>query len=77
MNKEQMAGKWHQFAGEAKKQWGKLTDDQWTQIKGDSEKLSGQIQEAYGLTKENAEKEIKDFEARTCNSDCTTKNRAA
>ena len=62
MNKDQVIGNWKQFNGEAKRQWGKLTDDQLDQIDGSRQKLAGQIQEAYGLAKEEAEEQISSFE---------------
>ncbi|HAM36177.1 MAG TPA: hypothetical protein DEB40_02390 [Elusimicrobia bacterium] len=48
MNSDQFKGKWTQFKGELKKQWGKFTDDDLTQIQGDYEKLLGKVQERYG-----------------------------
>ena len=52
MNKDQIKGQWKQIEGEAKRKWGKLTDDDWKVASGDLEKLSGRIQERYGDTKE-------------------------
>lgn len=62
MNKDQMIGNWEQFKGSVRKQWGKLTDDNITQIKGDRQKLAGKIQEAYGIAKEEAEEQIERWE---------------
>ena len=64
MNNDIIKGKWKQITGEAKKQWGKLTDDQIDQINGDREKLIGEIQENYGVARDEAEKQVKDFEDR-------------
>ncbi len=64
MNNDIIKGKWKQITGEAKKQWGKLTDDQIDQIDGDREKLIGEIQENYGVARDEAEKQVKDFEDR-------------
>jgi uncharacterized protein YjbJ (UPF0337 family) len=61
MNTEQMKGKWMQVKGEIKKQWGKLTDDELDRIAGEKDKLVGKLQEKYGITKEEAERQIKDF----------------
>jgi uncharacterized protein YjbJ (UPF0337 family) len=52
MNAEQFKGKWTQFKGEAKKQWGKLTDDDLMQVEGDYDKFIGRVQERYGDKKE-------------------------
>jgi uncharacterized protein YjbJ (UPF0337 family) len=48
MNSDQLKGKWTQFKGELKKEWGKFTDDDLKQINGDYEKLLGKAQERYG-----------------------------
>jgi len=45
-----------------KVQWNKLTDDEVDQIAGRREILLGKIQEKYGIAKEEAEKQIKDWE---------------
>jgi uncharacterized protein YjbJ (UPF0337 family) len=49
-------------------QWGKLTDDDLTQINGSQEKLEGIIQERYGMAKdETASKSIRSIETRAGN----------
>jgi uncharacterized protein YjbJ (UPF0337 family) len=48
MNTDQFKGKWMQFKGELKKQWGRFTDDDLKQIEGDYDKFVGKIQERYG-----------------------------
>ena len=50
--------------GEAKKQWGKLTDDDLDVIDGQKDKLVGKSQERYGHTKDAAEREYTDWSAR-------------
>jgi uncharacterized protein YjbJ (UPF0337 family) len=62
MNWDQIEGKWTEFKGAAKEKWGKLTDDDWTAFKGKREQLSGIIQQKYGIAKEEAEKQLKEFE---------------
>lgn len=64
MNKDIMEGNWKQFKGKIKNQWGKLTDNHLDQINGKRDILTGKIQETYGISKEEAEKQIKDFEER-------------
>lgn len=58
MNQETMKGKWNQLKGDVKKKWGNLTDDDLNQVEGDRDKLVGKIQERYGKSKEEAEREI-------------------
>ena len=64
MNTDTLKGKWHQIKGEAKVQWGKLTDDDLDQAAGHTEKLIGLLQEKYGYARERAEQEVSDFEER-------------
>ena len=67
MNKDQAAGQWKQLKGKVKEQWGKLTDDDLTRLEGDQEQLTGRIQERYGIAKEEAERQVREF--RSKNSD--------
>jgi uncharacterized protein YjbJ (UPF0337 family) len=52
-----LMGKWKQFRGRMREQWGKLTDDQVDQIGGNYDRLVGVLQENYGYTREKAEEE--------------------
>lgn len=63
MNWDRIEGNWKQFKGSAKEQWGKLTDDQLDVIAGQREQMAGKIQEIYGITKQDAEKQIADWQA--------------
>jgi uncharacterized protein YjbJ (UPF0337 family) len=47
--------------GSAKENWGKLTDDDLDQISGKRKQLTGKIQETYGITKREAEKQVWDW----------------
>lgn len=62
MNWDIAEGNWKQFKGKVKSQWGKLTDDQLDVIAGKRIELAGRIQEAYGITKDEAERQIEQFE---------------
>ena len=68
MNWEQVKGNWNQAKGKVKQQWGKLTDDQLDVIKGNRDILVGRIQEAYGITREEAERQVRDWEGRSFDS---------
>jgi uncharacterized protein YjbJ (UPF0337 family) len=61
VNTDVIKGKWNQLKGEAKKQWGSITDDEWDQIAGERDKLVGKLQERYGWTRAQAEREAEDF----------------
>jgi uncharacterized protein YjbJ (UPF0337 family) len=60
MNWSEVKGNWKQLKGNAKVRWGKLTDDDLMQVEGERDKLVGKIQEAYGITKEEAERQVDD-----------------
>ena len=62
MNWDGIQGNWKQFTGKIKEQWGELTDDQIDQIAGKRDQLSGKLQESYGITKDEAERQIRTFE---------------
>jgi len=62
MNSDIFSGNWKQFKGEVQKQWGKLTDDQVDQAEGNREKFIGLIQENYGVVRDEAEKQVKEWE---------------
>ncbi|USB33742.1 CsbD family protein [Paenibacillus sp. YPG26] len=61
MDSNVFKGKWNQLKGEAKVQWGKLTDDDLDVIAGEKDKLVGKLQERYGHTKDDAEREYNDW----------------
>ena len=64
MNWDRIEGNWKQFKGSVKSQWGRLTDDHIDVIAGNREQLVGKVQEAYGITKEETEKQIAAWQAR-------------
>jgi uncharacterized protein YjbJ (UPF0337 family) len=64
MNKDIIAGNWKQLVGKAKVQWGKLTDDDLALIEGRQDRLVGRIQERYGIARDEAERQVKEWRAR-------------
>lgn len=58
MNTDTLKGQWQQLKGNARKQWGKLTDDDLDVIQGDAEVLAGKLQERYGRSKEEVRTEV-------------------
>lgn len=60
-NWDVIKGKWNQFKGDARIQWGKLTDDDWDQVAGEKDKLVGKLQERYGWSREEAEQKADNF----------------
>jgi uncharacterized protein YjbJ (UPF0337 family) len=62
MNWDTIAGNWKQATGKVKEKWGNLTDDDITRIGGKRDQLVGRIQERYGIAKDEAERQVKDWE---------------
>jgi uncharacterized protein YjbJ (UPF0337 family) len=58
MNWDRIEGNWKQFKGSAMQQWGRLTEDQLDVTAGKRDKLVGRIQETYGVSKEESEKQV-------------------
>jgi uncharacterized protein YjbJ (UPF0337 family) len=63
MNWDRIEGNWKQAKGKIKEQWGRLTDDDLDIINGKREQLAGKIQHAYGVSKDEAEKQLSRFES--------------
>ncbi len=61
MNWDQIEGNWKQVRGKVRAKWGELTDDEIDRIKGERDILIGKIQEKYGLAREDAEREVRDW----------------
>lgn len=62
MNKDTLHGNWKEVKGSVKEKWGKLTDNHLTEIDGKRDQLVGHIQKQYGLSKEEAETQVSNFE---------------
>jgi uncharacterized protein YjbJ (UPF0337 family) len=62
MNWDRIQGNWKQMTGTLKQKWGKLTDDEFTEIGGHRDKLVGKIQERYGIARDEAERQVNDWE---------------
>ena len=54
---------WKQFVGTAKAKWDRLTDEQLALVAGRREELAGCIQQAYGITREAAGRQIDQWQA--------------
>ena len=61
MNWDQIEGNWKQFKGNVKEKWGRLTDDDIARLSGKRDELSGRIQERYGISRDEAEKEMDEW----------------
>jgi uncharacterized protein YjbJ (UPF0337 family) len=76
MNWDQVEGKWKQLTGSVKQQWAKLTDDDLTFISGKKDELIGKVQERYGISREEAQKQA-DAWSDSLPQDTNLKQRAA
>ena len=61
MNRNILEGNWKQIRGSIREKWGELTDDELDQIAGKRDRLAGVLQERYGYTQMEAERQIDDF----------------
>ncbi len=61
MNSDQFEGKWKQLKGSVKQRWANLTDDDVTALSGKKDELIGKLQERYGITREQAQREADEW----------------
>ncbi|MNT97900.1 hypothetical protein D3C72_2403370 [compost metagenome] len=62
MDWNRVEGNWREFRGKVKAEWRNLPDDCLVMIAGKRVALSGRLQEAYGISRNEAEQLIKRFE---------------
>ena len=62
MNQPWLKGKWNEYKGKAKERWGELTDDDLDKVEGKRDQLVGLVQQQYGRSREQTEKELDDWE---------------
>lgn len=62
MNWDRISGNWTQWKGRVQERWGRLTDDHLDVIAGKRDQLSGRIQEVYGLSKDETERQLRNWE---------------
>lgn len=61
INKDTLKGSWKEFKGGLQKSWGKITDDEWEETKGDVTQIVGLIQRNYGESKEDVSRKLSDM----------------
>jgi uncharacterized protein YjbJ (UPF0337 family) len=64
VNWDRIQGNWKQMKGSLRNRWGKLTDDEFETLAGHRDKLVGKIQERYGCAKDDAERQVREWENR-------------
>ena len=55
-------GHWSEFIGMLKKRWGKLTDNDITECRGNRDILVGKLQQLYGMSADEAGQQIGEME---------------
>jgi len=61
MDWERILGNWQQLKASIKEKWGQLTDNDLDQTSGRREQLLDLLSERYGLSKEEAERQLDDL----------------
>jgi uncharacterized protein YjbJ (UPF0337 family) len=61
MNWESVEGNWKEFKGRVREQWGRLTNDEVDVIGGRRDRLVGKLQEHYGIAREEAERQVREW----------------
>ena len=56
-------GNWHQFVGAAKQRWAKLSDSDLSASEANIDTLIEKLQELYGLSDQEARKQVRAMEA--------------
>ena len=64
MNWSSIESGWNDFKSSAKQQWSKLSDDQIAGTIGKREQLLSRVQEAYAMSKEDAQRQISDWQSK-------------
>jgi len=62
MNQDTLEGQWKQLKGKMREKWGMLTDDDWDKVAGKKDQLIGRLQERYGYSREDAERDYNEWE---------------
>ena len=61
MNEDRIKGQWKQLTGKIQAKWGKLTNDDLDVAEGNADYLVGKVQERYGIARDAAAKQVREF----------------
>ena len=64
MQWDSIEGNWQQLRGKVREQWGKLTNDDIDVIAGKRDQLVGILQQRYEKTRDEVERQVREFEVR-------------
>ncbi len=62
MDWDRISGNWEHWKGRIQERWGRITGDQLDAIAGQREQLAGQIEVSYGLSRDEAERQLRNWE---------------
>ena len=62
MDWDRISGNWNRHRGRVKGRWTRLTDEDLDTVRGDRELLIGRLQERYGYTRAEAEREVNEWQ---------------
>ncbi len=61
MQTDKLGAGWSQLKGKIREFWGELTGDEVDWIAGRREQLIGKLEEKYGMSREEAERQVDEF----------------
>lgn len=61
LNNHTLKGEWNHLKEAVKQKWTDLTDDDLNHIEGNHDKLVGRVQERYGHSKQDAERDVDEW----------------
>jgi uncharacterized protein YjbJ (UPF0337 family) len=62
MDWDRISGNWAHWRGRVRERWGRLTNDELDRVAGRREQLVGRIQSAYGIAREEADRQLRNWE---------------
>ena len=62
MDWDRISGNWAHWRGRIRERWGRLTNDELDLVAGRREQLVRRIQSAYGIAKEEADRQLRNWE---------------
>jgi uncharacterized protein YjbJ (UPF0337 family) len=62
MDWDRISGNWAHWRNRIRERWGRLTSDELDRVAGRREQLVGRIQSAYGIPKEEADRQLRNWE---------------
>ena len=69
MNWQVVKGGWVRWRGRLRMRWGRMMDDHLNVLDGRRELLLGELQEAYGITNDEAERQVTAWEDEVAEAD--------